>query len=154
MQPKTNLKEKEIEEIIDQCDACYLGMADQGGTPYVLPFNFGYQDGFLYLHAGPGGKKFDVLKDNNRVCAAFSTDHEIRGRHENVACSYFMKYRSVLLHGHIEMIEEYEEKVKALNIIMKKYTGKEDFKYNSPAVNNVQTFRMVVEKAEGRSFGY
>lgn len=154
MQPKTNLKQKEIEEILDRCDACYLGMAEENGIPYVLPFNFGYHDGFLYLHAGPGGKKFEVLKVNNQVCAAFSTDHEIRGRHENVACSYFMKYRSVLLHGRIEMIEEYEEKVRALNIIMKKYTGKDDFKYNSPAVNNVQTFRMVIEKAEGRSFGY
>ncbi len=154
MQPKTNLKQKEIEEILGRCDACYLGMSEENGIPYVLPFNFGYHGGFLYLHAGPGGKKFDVLKFNDRVCAAFSTDHEIRGRNENVACSYFMKYRSVLLHGRIEMIEEYEEKVRALNIIMKKYTGKDDFKYNSPAVNNVQTFRMVVEKAEGRSFGY
>lgn len=65
-----------------------------------------------------------------------------------------MKYRSVLLHGRIEMIEDYEEKVRALNIIMKKYTGRDDYKYNPPAVNNVQTFRLVVEKAEGRSFGY
>lgn len=154
MQAKTSLKQKEIDEIISKCDACYLGMVEEGGIPYVLPFNFGYRDGNLYLHSGPGGKKFDVLSVNNRACAAFSTGHEIRGRHENVACSYFMKYRSVLLHGYIEMIQDYEEKVKALNIIMENYTGKDDFTYNSPAVNNVQTFRLIVEKAEGRSFGY
>ncbi len=154
MQAKTNLKLKDIEEIISRCDVCYLGMAEDGGVPYVLPFNFGYHDGNLYLHGGPGGKKFDVLKGNNRVCAAFSTGHELRGRHEQVACSYFMKYRSALLHGYIEMIEDYDEKVVALNIIMKKYTGKGDFKYNAPAVKNVQTFKLVVEKAEGRSFGY
>ncbi len=154
MQPKTDLKQKEIEDILDRCDACYLGMVEEDGVPYVLPFNFGYHEGNLYLHGGPGGKKFKVLKGNNRACAAFSTDHELRGRHEHVACSYFMKYRSVLLHGYIEMIEDYDEKVRALNIIMKKYTGKGDFKYNSPAVNNVQTFRLMVEKTEGRSFGY
>ncbi len=154
MRPKTNLSSKDIEDILEKCDACYLGMAAEGGEPYVLPFNFGYHDGCLYLHAGPGGKKFEVLKGNNRACAAFSTDHELRGRHENVACSYFMKYRSVLLHGRVEMIEDYDEKVRALNIIMKKYTGRDDYKYNPPAVNNVQAFRLVVEKSEGRSFGY
>jgi uncharacterized protein len=154
MQARTNLTPKEIKEIIDKCDACYLAMVEGEGIPYVLPFNFGYHEGNLYLHAGPGGKKFDVFKTNSRACAAFSTDHELRGRHEHVACSYFMKYRSVLLHGRIEMIGDYNEKIRALNIIMEKYTGRGDFKYNAPAVNNVQTFRLVVERAEGRSFGY
>ncbi|MGF1584909.1 MAG: pyridoxamine 5'-phosphate oxidase family protein [Bacteroidales bacterium] len=154
MQAKTDLKPEEIEQIIVKCDACYLGMVSDDAVPYVIPMNFGYQDGILYLHAGPGGKKFEVLKKNNRACAAFSTDHELRGRHEGVACSYFMKYRSVLLHGRIEMIDDYDEKIRALNIMMKKYTGKDDFSYNAPAVNNVQTFRLVVERAEGRSFGY
>lgn len=154
MQAKTNLRQKDIEDILSKCDVCYLGMVEEDDTPYVLPFNFGYHEGNLYLHAGPGGKKFEVLKKNNRVCAAFSTDHELRGRHEHVACSFFMKYRSVLLHGYIEMIVEGEEKVRALNIIMEKYTGRSGFKYNPPALNNVQTFRLVVEKAEGRSFGY
>ncbi len=154
MQARTDLKQQEIEEIIDKCDACYLGMAESGGIPYVLPFNFGFNEGNLYLHAGPGGRKFDIISGNNRVCAAFSTDHELRGRHENVACSYFMKYRSVLLHGRIEMIDDYDEKIMALNIIMKKYTGRGDYKYNAPAINNVRVFRLVVEKSEGRSFGY
>ena len=154
MQAKTSLKQKEIDEIIDRCDCCYLGMVEEGGIPYVLPFNFGYSEGNLYLHAGPGGKKFGVLEKNNRACAAFSTDHELRVRHENVACSWFMKYRSVLLHGRIEMIEDYDEKIRALNIIMRKYSGRDDYSYNAPAVNNVQTFRLVVDRTEGRSFGY
>jgi uncharacterized protein len=154
MKARTGLSMTEIEEIILKCDACYLGMADSNGNPYVLPFNFGYRDGVLYLHSGPGGKKFDVLKENDRACAAFSVDHQLRGRHENVACSYFMKYRSVLLHGHIGMIGQYDEKIMALNIIMEKYTGRGDFSYNPPAVNNVRTFKMTVEKAEGRTFGY
>lgn len=154
MQAKTNLNQKEIELIIDKCDACHLGMASEDAVPYVLPMNFGYDQGVLYLHGGPGGKKFDVLGKNNKVCAAFSADHELKLRHEHVACSYFMKYRSVLLHGTAEMITGYDEKVTALNIIMKKYTGKDDFTYNAPAVNNVQVFKVIVDKAEGRSFGY
>jgi uncharacterized protein len=154
MKARTDLTQKEIEEIINKCDACYLGMADGDGVPYVLPFNFGYHEGVLYLHAGPGGKKFAVLEENNRACATFSTDHELRGRHEDVACSFFMKYRSVILEGRIMMIEDFDEKISALNIIMKKYTGRGDYKYNAPALRNVQAFRLIVEKAGGRTFGY
>ncbi len=154
MEAKTDITGKQVQEIIDKCDVCYLGMSSPEGYPYVLPFNFGYHEGALYLHSGQGGRKFDLLQNNNRACAAFSTDHELQARHDHVACSYFFRYRSVLLHGYIEMIEQYEEKIRALNIIMKKYAGRGDFKYNAPAINNVRTFRLIVEKAEGRTFGY
>lgn len=31
-----------------------VGMADTDGTPYVLPMNFGYKDGVIYLHSAQG----------------------------------------------------------------------------------------------------
>ncbi len=142
-----------IQSIIDKCELCYLGMADHKGQPYVLPFNFGYEEGVLYLHSAPAGKKMDILKDNPKVCAAFSTDHQLFHRHEPVACSYGMKYRSVLLHGAIEFIEDYDEKVRVLNIIMRKYTGR-DFTYNAPAVNNVCVYKVVPALAEAKESGY
>jgi uncharacterized protein len=154
MRAKTDLELNETVEIIMKCDVCYLGMVDDNSMPYVIPMNFGYHDGAVYFHSGPGGRKFDILKKNDRASATFSTDHELGARHDHVACSYFMKYRSVLMHGRVEMIEDCDEKVKALNIIMEKYTGKGDFTYNPPAVNNVKAFRLVVDRAEGRTFGY
>jgi uncharacterized protein len=154
MRAKTDLELNESVEIIMKCDVCYLGMVDDNSKPYVIPMNFGYHDGAVYFHSGPGGRKFEILNKNDRACATFSTDHELGVRDDHVACSYFMKYRSVLMHGRIEMIEGYDEKVKALNIIMKKYSGKDDFNYNSPAVNNVRTFKLIVDRAEGRTFRY
>ena len=41
---------EQIESIIRQSDVCFVGMADTDGTPYVLPMNFGYKDGVIYLH--------------------------------------------------------------------------------------------------------
>jgi len=64
-----------------------------------------------------------------------------------------MKYRSVLAHGHVEFIGNYDEKVKALNIIMQHYTNR-DFDYNEPAVNDVLVWRVLVEQWEGRNYGY
>lgn len=152
MRTRMTYDKLELKEIIDKCEVCYLGMVDQQGLPYVLPFNFGYEDGIIYLHSAQTGRKMDVLKNDPNVCVAFSTDHKLFFRHENVACSYGMDYRSVLAFGKIVFIEDYDEKVKVLNIIMRKYTGK-DFPYNAPAVNNVAVYMVNIEKIEGKISG-
>ena len=143
---------KEITDIIDKCDACFLAMVDPDGLPYVVPMNFGYEEGIIYLHSAKTGRKIDILKNNPETCMAFSTDHKLFSRHETVACSYGMDYRSVLAFGKVVFIEDYDEKVRALNIIMRKYTGKE-FSYNAPAVNNVEVYKVIPVKVEGKVSG-
>ncbi len=142
----------EIKQIIDKCDSCFLAMVDQEGKPYLLPFNFGYEDDTIYLHSDPKGKKIDILKNNPDVCVAFSTDHKLFFRHETVACSYGMDYRSVLAYGKVIFIDDYDEKMKVLNIIMRKYTDKE-FSFNAPAVNNVAVYKVEISKIEGKVSG-
>ncbi|HNW89094.1 MAG TPA: pyridoxamine 5'-phosphate oxidase family protein [Bacteroidales bacterium] len=144
---------EKIEKIMDKCDACFVGMADENNQPYVVPFNFGYKDKCIYLHSGQHGKKMDILRKNNKVCVTFSTDHQIAYQHPDVACSYLLKYRSVQAFGHVEFIDDPEEKIKALNIIMQKYTGR-DFKYGAPAVREVSTYKVVIDKIYGKEFGY
>ncbi len=144
---------EKAKEVIDKCEVCYVGMVDQDNRPYVLPFNFGYEDNIIHLHSALEGKKMDILKNNPDVCVAFSTDHQLFHRHEPVACSYGMRYRSVLAFGRIEFIEQYEEKVKALNVVMRKYAGK-DFTYNAPAIRNVSTYKVVVDKIETKVSNY
>ena len=142
-----------INEIIDKCDVCYIGMVDEEQMPYVLPFNFGYHNNTLYLHGSGNGKKIDILKKNINVCVAFSTDHELKAVNDNVACSYSMSFRSVLMYGKVSFITDYEKKEEALNYIMQKYTGK-DFSYNKPAVNDICIFKVNIEKMTGKSSGY
>ncbi len=142
-----------IRDIINKCDACYLGMCDPAGKPYVLPFNFGYEDGFIYLHMAAEGKKVAALKNNPEVCVAFSTDHKLFHRNEGVACSYGMHYRSVLAYGKAVFVEDYDEKVRIMNVTMRKYTGK-DFPYNKPAINNVCVVSIAIEQIEGKLSGY
>jgi uncharacterized protein len=134
-------------------DACYVAMIGEQEQPYIVPMNFGLHEGNVYFHSAQAGKKITLLKKRPRVCVCFSNDHNLRWQSENIACSYGMKYRSVLAHGKVEFIEDYDEKVKALNIIMRHYTAK-DFSYNEPAVNDVLVWRVVVEQWEGRNYGY
>ncbi|TRZ71008.1 MAG: pyridoxamine 5'-phosphate oxidase family protein [Bacteroidetes bacterium] len=145
--------EAELLEIIKRCQWCHMAMVDPGGNPYLLPMNFGYRDGVIYLHGADQGKKISVLEHNPSVCINFSTDQLLRFQSEDVACSYTMKYRSVLVYGKAEFITEAEEKIAALNIIMSQYSDKA-FKFNLPSVREVKVWKIKADKIEGRALGY
>jgi nitroimidazol reductase NimA-like FMN-containing flavoprotein (pyridoxamine 5'-phosphate oxidase superfamily) len=153
MKSRTILDMATIRSIIDKCDVGYLGMMDENGKPYVIPLNFGFAGDTIFLHGSPKGKKISLLRKNPSVCIAFSTDHLLRYRDADVACSWSMKYRSVLVHGRVEFIDDYEERTKAMNIIMKKYAGHE-FSFRPPSINNVQPFKIVEARFECRVYGY
>lgn len=140
---------KKIEEIINKIKVCHIGFVD-GEKPYVLPFNFVYRDHILYIHSALTGRKIDILKNNNNVCASFETDSKLFVRHEQVACSYSMTFKSVVMSGKLEFIEDVEEKTKIMNWFMEFYSGRSDFKYNLPAINNVAIMKIIVDKATAR----
>lgn len=143
-----------INEIITSCEVCNVGMVDQENLPYTLPFNFGFENNTVYLHSAPVGRKIDILKQKPDVCITFSTAHELYKQSEEVACSYGMRYKSVLIKGKVEFIEDFEEKVRILNIIMKQYTKRDNFEYSKPSVINVAVMKVVAEKIEAKAFGY
>jgi len=146
-------QDEKIKQIIDKCDVCYIAMVDEDNMPYLLPFNFGFDKNCIYLHSAKTGKKIDVLKINPNVCIAFSTDHLLLYQNENVACSFRMKSRSVIAYGQVKFINDYEEKIKVLNIIMKKYTGR-SFTYSTPAVKNVEIFIVPIDTVTVKESGY
>jgi nitroimidazol reductase NimA-like FMN-containing flavoprotein (pyridoxamine 5'-phosphate oxidase superfamily) len=143
----------ELELIIWKCNVCNLAMVDTEGKPYVIPMNFGYDGDYVYFHSARSGKKVDVLKANPEVCISFSTDHQLRWVNEEVACSWGMKYRSVLAYGKVEFIDDFDKKEEALKVIMKNYS-EIDFTFNAPAVKDVLVFRVKVETLHGRALGY
>ena len=153
MQHRNLSDNKEIIDVITRCQWCHVAMADSTGKPYVVPMNFGFDGETLYFHSAQQGKKISILKENPDVCINFSIDHHLRWQNEDVACSYSMKYRSVLCYGKVEFIEDPEQKVAALHIIMKQFSGKQ-FKFNPPSIREVSCWKVKVERFEGRVYGY
>jgi nitroimidazol reductase NimA-like FMN-containing flavoprotein (pyridoxamine 5'-phosphate oxidase superfamily) len=141
-----------MEQTIRSCSVCYVGLADTDGTPYVLPMNFGYKDECLYLHSAQEGRSIDIINRNPQICVTFSADNELVYQHEQVACSYRMKAKSVIAWGKVAFVEDFDAKVEALNIIMKQYSERE-FKYSDPAVNNVKIWKVSIEKISCKEFG-
>ena len=124
-----------IESIILHCDVCFVGIVVMEDNPYVVPMNFGYEDGIIYLHSGPEGSKVEMLEHNNNVCITFSLGHKLVYQHEKVACSYSMRSERG-----------------ALDIIMCHYTNNE-FNYSDPAVRNVKVWKVPVDRMTGKVFG-
>ena len=127
---------EQVEEIISRCDICFVGITDLEGNPYVIPMNFGYQDG---------------VARNNRVCITFSVDHELVFQHPKVACSYRMRAKSVICRGRVNFIEDPEEKREALNILMRHYSSRE-FVYSDPAVKNVKIWEIPIDSVTAKEY--
>jgi nitroimidazol reductase NimA-like FMN-containing flavoprotein (pyridoxamine 5'-phosphate oxidase superfamily) len=153
MRARVITEKKEFVEIIGRCQWCHLAMTDPDGKPYVLPMNFGFNDDVIYLHGKQTGKKIDSLKLHPDVCINFTTDHALRYQNEQVACSWSMKYRSVLCYGRAEFITDPQEKTEAMHRLMAQFSPAE-FKFNPPSIREVNVWKVRVERYEGRTYGY
>ena len=106
----------EIDSVIKSCRTCFLGLADENNQPYVIPMNFGYEENTIYMHSGQFGRKWEIMKQNPKVCVTFVLGDELAYQDEHVACSWRVKSKSVIAEGGIEFLEIYDEKEKILNI--------------------------------------
>jgi hypothetical protein len=139
-----------MEEIIHKAQVCRLALS-KNGHPYIVPLCFGYKDNSLYFHSARQGKKLEILKKNNNVCFEIDIDRElVKGKK---ACNCSMKYRSVIGFGKAELIEDIEQKRRALNIIMQNYY-EGFFKYQEESINNTVIIKVEIETMTGKKLGY
>ena len=134
----------EIIKILDKCKVLHMGLVD-GDEPYVVPLNYGYTmvDGrlTLYMHGAKTGYKLDLMKNNPK--AFFEMDCDIVPFEGKSACQYGTEYASVMGRGLAKIVEDVEEKKKALSILMKTQTGK-DFEFTDKLVSVVAVFKIEV----------
>ena len=134
----------EIRRILDTAKVLHLGLA-VNDEPYVVPMNYGYteEEGklVLYLHSAVKGKKLDMIRANPNVF--FSIDCDRMPFEGRVACQYGLVYSSIMGRGKARIIDDVEEKMKAMSVLMKTQTGK-DFEFNERLVSIVAVIRLDV----------
>lgn len=135
-----------IIEILDKAKVLHLGLVD-GDEAYVVPMNYGYvyeNDRLtLYLHGARRGRKLDLMRANPKVF--FEMDCDIVPFEGDVACKYGITYSSIMGRGIAQIVDEPEEKMKALSVLMKTQTGK-DFEFNEKLVSVVAVIRINVSE--------
>ena len=133
-----------ILEILDTARVLHLGMAVDN-EPYVVPMNYGYteEEGklVLYLHSAVRGKKLDMLRKNPQVF--FEMDCGRAPFEGKVPCQYGLAYSSIMGKGRAYIVDDVEEKKRAMSLLMKTQTGK-DFSFEDRLVSIVAVIRIDV----------
>lgn len=133
-----------IRNILDGSKYLHLGLVDDG-MPYVVPMSYGYvmEDGklTLYLHSAVKGYKLDVIAKNPVCC--FEMNCNVEPFQGKIPCQYGIAYYSLMGRGKAVMVEDVEEKERAMTILMKTQTGK-DFTFNERLVSIVSVIRIDV----------
>ena len=101
-----------------------ISSIDENGYPQIIPMNFVFINDSIYMHSHTKGEKLDNIKRNLKV--GFEVDRNLE-----FLPSYFFDpndasvadtlYISVVIKGEARIIMDVEEKVLALNALMKKY---------------------------------
>ena len=134
----------QILHILDTGKVLHLGLAVDN-EPYVVPMNYGYtmEDGklVLYLHSALRGKKLEMMRRNPNVF--FELDCDRIPFEGEKPCQYGLSYASVMGRGTARIVEDVEEKKKAMSILMKTQTEK-DFSFEDRLVSIVAVIRIDV----------
>jgi nitroimidazol reductase NimA-like FMN-containing flavoprotein (pyridoxamine 5'-phosphate oxidase superfamily) len=139
-----------IEPIIRRARVCRIGLCDDG-QPYIIPVSFGYEDDTVYFHCSKKGRKIDILKKSNAVCVEFDVDAEFVEADE--ACMWSAKYRSVIGFGKAYVIQDPEEKRRALDAIMRQYSAK-SYEYPEETLEKTEVVRIEIEDVTAKVAGY
>ena len=120
---KQVLSDEECMDILKNQLRGVLSVQGDDGYPYGMPLNHFYneEDGKLYFHSGKSGHKVDaILRDPK---ASFCVCDE--GIRENG--NWYLTFRSVIVFGKIELIEDREKIYEIARRLSHKFTDDEDY---------------------------
>lgn len=115
---------EDILRIINDAKYLHLALFD-GEYPYIVSMHYGYVGGnpmVFYMHCAKEGHKIDLIKNNSN--AAITLECNVMLQESSNACSYTSTFSSIFAKGKVLLVEDNEEKKKALELIMKNQSGK------------------------------
>jgi len=104
-----------VEAILDEALACHVGFVVDG-QPYVIPTIHGRKDDRLFLHGSAASRMLRSLAEGVPLCVtATLIDGLVMARS---AFHHSMNYRSVVVLGHAQLLQNPAEKNEALQVIV------------------------------------
>ena len=142
------LTEEEAYEILEKAEYGILSTVCADGTPYAVPMSYGMKDGVIYMHCTvAGGQKIDNLRFNPRACFTAVSDTKVLPE------KYGTLYRSAVVFGNVEILEEKDEKREGLRTLLEKYSAdymEGGIKYMEASLDKVYILRLTIEQISGK----
>ena len=143
---------KKIEEILEACDCCRIGLVD-GAEAYIVPLNFGYEriDGrfILYFHCAKEGRKIDLLPRQESV--SFEMDRKHSLVEGETGCDFSYRYQCIMGKSvnAVEFAKMAEQSGAAAVAVHGRtreqfYSGKADWEFRPEVTARVQVLKLSV----------
>ena len=139
-----------IREILSEADLCRIGLVD-GNEAYVVPMHFGHDQGVLYFHSAPQGRKMELLRKNNIASFEITLSGEIITG--ETPCQWTSRYRSVMGTGTMEILDDLPSKKSGLDIIMKKYGASGNQGYLKSSLRKMVILKLRIESLTAKQSG-
>ena len=136
-----------LEEILSNQVICRLAMVD-GDRPYIIPVNYGYHDGFLYIHSAPEGKKIDLLCQNPELC--FEVEDPVEITKGERACDWSTRYRSVVGYGRVEILSDDAGKQQGLEVIMAQHGAPDLIEFDPGNIKRMVILKIRITSMSGK----
>lgn len=108
-----NFDRETVNKILDEAIVCHVGFTVKN-HPFVIPTGFGRKDDVLYLHGSAASRMMRSLSAGIDVCVTVTLiDGLVLARS---AFHHSVNYRSVVIFGNAELIEDEAEKFEALRL--------------------------------------
>ncbi len=120
---RQQLSEEECIRILQREPRGVLSVLGDDGYPYGMPMNHYYceADGRLYFHGGMTGHKIDAIRRCDKASFCVYDQGE---RREG---EWFLRIRSVIVFGRIELIEDREKTYAISRLLSYKFTKDESY---------------------------
>ena len=141
------LDEERARELLATAEYGVLSMVDREGKPYGVPVNFVFDIDCIYIHCATEGRKLDILDINEDVSFC------IVGRVNLLPSKFTTEYESVILTGEATIITNDEERMRALELLLEKYSPndiKVGMKYARASFARTDIIRIDIDTFSGK----
>ena len=138
--------EEKIAKFLNEEHVGRIASLDKDGFPQIIPMNFAFVNGAIYMHSHTRGEKLDNIKANPKV--GFEVDRELE-----FLPSYFSSptdasqadtlYISVVIKGDGIIINDRNEKTLALNALMEKYQPEGRYERLTPEMHVIDEVTII-----------
>ena len=109
------LSREEVSSVLYRGTSGVLALSGDDNYPYAVPISYVYDGENIYFHCAKSGHKLDVIQQNEKVSFCVIDQDKI------VPDEYTSYFRSVIVFGRAEVIEDEKEKRTAIEKLAVKY---------------------------------
>lgn len=115
---------EEFRHIVETAPVGHLGIITPDGYPRVVPMNFAADGEIIYLHSANEGEKYEVMLTSPKVTFSAEIDYAYIPSYwtsKISAGTATMFYKSTLIKGQGNVLDDDAERIHGLQLLMDKY---------------------------------